>query len=244
MAIYVTGDTHGYQERFFDENGQVVPAVAQLTGEDVLLVAGDFGYLFTGGPKEVEFLDRLETLPFTIAFVDGNHENFPLIFRFPEAEWQGGRVHQIRKNIFHLMRGEIFNIQGKSIFVMGGAASVDKYIRQEGLSWWYQEIPTEAEYANASRNLQEKGSTVQYIVTHTAPTYIIQAMGMQPGYRIPDAELCGFLEWVAKDSPAKDYRQWLFGHWHLDRDQLTQGQRNNLDSQRFRPVNFDMVKLS
>jgi predicted phosphodiesterase len=243
MAIYVTGDTHGYQDRFFDEDRNVVPAVKKLTGADVLIVAGDFGYLFTGGPKELEFLDKLETLPFTLAFVDGNHENFPLIYSFPETAWCGGRVHQIRQNIFHLMRGEIFDIQGKTIFVMGGAASVDKYMRQEGLSWWYQELPTEAEYQNASRNLAERGEQVQYIITHTAPTYIIQAMGYKPSIFAQDGQLCGFLEWVAKDSPAKNYHQWLFGHWHTDMESLSDVHRKNLESQRFRSLNFDMAEL-
>jgi hypothetical protein len=68
-------------------------------------------------------------------------------------------------------------------------------------------------------------------------------MGMRQSYRIPDAELCGFLEWVAKDSQAQGYCRWFFGHWHMDRDDLTEGQRKNLDSQRFCPLNFDMVQL-
>lgn len=243
MAIYVTGDTHGYQNRFFDTNNKIAPAMEGLTGEDILIVAGDFGYLFTGDHKEMEFLDKLETLPFIITFIDGNHENFPLIYDFPVVIWNGGRTHQIRRNIYHLMRGEIFELQGNTIFVMGGAASVDKHMRQEGLSWWPQELPTDSEYENATRNLSQRGDQVHYIITHTAPTYIIQAMGYNQSIFAQDAQLCGFFEWIAKDSPAKNYRLWLFGHWHMDANQLFELHRKNLESQRFRPVNFDMIKL-
>jgi hypothetical protein len=51
------------------------------------------------------------------------------------------------------------------------------------------------------------------------------------------------LEWVAKDSPAKNYHQWLFGHWHTDMESLSDVHRKNLESQRFCSLNFDMAEL-
>jgi hypothetical protein len=68
-------------------------------------------------------------------------------------------------------------------------------------------------------------------------------LGFKPSIFAQDGQLCGFLEWVAKDSPAKNYRQWLFGHWHTDMDSLSDVHRKNLESQRFRALNFDMVEL-
>lgn len=58
-------------------------------------------------------------------FVDGNHENFDKLYQYPEKDWHGGRVHEIRPNVLHLMRGHVFDIQGHSFFCMGGAMSHD-----------------------------------------------------------------------------------------------------------------------
>jgi predicted phosphodiesterase len=88
---------------------------------DYLIVCGDFGYIFLNDDREKAFLDYLETKPYTICFVDGNHENFPVIYSYPKELWHGGYIHRIRKNILHLMRGQVFEIEGKKIFTFGGA---------------------------------------------------------------------------------------------------------------------------
>ena len=217
--------------------------MARLTSDDTLAFAGDFGYLFFRNSDTDRFLDRLEQLPFDIIFVDGIHENFPLIYQFPVEEWCGGKVHRIRRNIFHLMRGEIFTIQGHTFFVFGGASSIDCKLRKPGKNWWPEEIPNREEYRNAIENLNRRGAEVEYVLTHTAPTYIIQAMGYNTSPQSADAKLCGFLEWVAKDSPARNYRRWFFGHWHRDMNKLMAVRRKNLVSKRFRPLMFDTVDI-
>ena len=39
----------------------------------------------------------------------------------PVAEWHGGKVHRIRPHVLHLMRGQIFELEGCRFFTMGGA---------------------------------------------------------------------------------------------------------------------------
>ena len=39
------------------------------------------------------------------------------------AEWHGGKVHRIRPHVLHLMRGQIFELEGFRFFTMGGAKS-------------------------------------------------------------------------------------------------------------------------
>ena len=136
--IYITGDTHGDQLRFIEGN---MPSESEWTSEDFLIICGDFGFVFSDSKIENQFLDYLENKPYTICFCDGNHENFPRIYRYPEQSWHGGRIHRIRDNIIHLMRGYVFTIDGKTIFTMGGAYSIDKYMRKEGYSWWKEELP-------------------------------------------------------------------------------------------------------
>jgi hypothetical protein len=208
FMIYITGDTHGIPERFeqLKQYGE-----AAWTGNDTLIICGDFGYLMRNTPAELQFLDELEKKPYTICFCDGNHENFPAIFAYPCEDWNGGKIHRIRKNIIHLMRGQIFTIEEKTFFVMGGAYSLDRASRTEGLTWWKEELPTDAEYKEASANLGRYHNRVDYVITHTAPTRIIYWMRKAPDPH--DAPLTGFLEWVMYEVA---YRQWFFGHWHLD----------------------------
>lgn len=208
--IYITGDTHGEQARFY--NSDLIPNT-KLSEGDYLIVLGDFGYIFRNDEREKLFLDSLELLPYTILFIDGNHENFPAIYSYPVVEWHEGKVHKIRENVLHLMRGEIFEIEGKTFFTMGGAYSIDRYMRAEGISWWAEELPSDAEYKNAARNLEAHNFKVDYILTHTLPREMILRYGKYPDFH--DGELTGFLEWVMCET---EFKHWYCGHWHDDVD--------------------------
>ena len=208
--IYITGDTHGEQGRFRDF---LVHGEMHWTENDTLIVCGDFGYLFRDNAMERIFLNELAKKPYTICFCDGNHENFPAIYAYPEKEWHGGKVHEIRPNILHLMRGQIFTIEEHTFFAMGGAYSRDKAMRTAGVSWWKEELPTDAEYKEAAANLKAHDFKVDYIVSHTAPTEIIRRMAWTPDPH--DGELTGFLEWVMYET---DFKKWFFGHLHRDEE--------------------------
>lgn len=210
--IYVTGDTHGDRNRF------CIKGVDKLSQEDSLIVCGDFGYIFRGDRKEKEYLDYLAELPFQILFVDGNHENFDLIYSYPVDIWCGGKVHVIRKNnlgipkVIHLMRGQVFVIQGKRIFTFGGGYSIDRYIRTEGYSWWSQEMPTDQEMQEAIDNLNRNHYSVDYIITHTAPE---DTMSLFHPFHDEEKPLNNFLEWIRESTR---YEHWYFGHLHRDED--------------------------
>ena len=205
--IRVTGDTHGDPVRFIENN----MGDNEWSNDDYLIVCGDFGFIFCNNEAENEFLDYLETKPYTICFCDGNHENFPAIYSYPEEEWNGGYVHRIRKNVLHLMRGQVFKIDGKKVFSMGGAYSIDRYVRKLNFSYWEEEIPNNQEYHEATQNLRENNDAVDIIISHTAPREIIRRMGKYPDAH--DMELTGFLEWIMYQIK---YQHWYFGHWHLD----------------------------
>ena len=206
--IYITGDTHGDQIRFIENN----MLDSAWTERDTLIVCGDFGYVFLNNPLEDTFLDFLARKPYTICFCDGNHENFPAIFSYPKEEWKGGYVHKIRDNVLHLMRGQVFEIEGKKVFTMGGAYSIDRDIRTLGRSYWTEEIPTKEEYEEARKNLSLHSNQVDLIISHTAPTTAIKLMGYSPDPH--DQELTDFLDWV---NMSVFFERWYFGHWHLDK---------------------------
>lgn len=208
--LYFTGDTHGEKERFCEEKMQ---GESTWTKEDVVFVCGDFGYIMYDDKTEQAYLDELATKPYTICFCDGNHENFTALNSYPVEIWNGGKVHKIRPNIIHLMRGQIFNIQGKKIFSMGGAYSIDKATKQYQGIHWAEELPSDLEYREAIENLKRANFQVDYIISHTAPQRIIRYMGKIPDAH--DAQLTGFLEWVMCETK---FKKWYFGHWHLERE--------------------------
>lgn len=137
FKIYITGDTHGNQYKWVE---QIEPV---LSPADIILVCGDFGVGFWDGRywSEETFYDFLSEQKYIVLFIDGNHGNFDKMNSYPVETWSGGKVHKIRNNVIHLMRGEVYCIKGGTIFVMGGGYSIDKYRRTEGVSWWSQEMP-------------------------------------------------------------------------------------------------------
>ena len=179
---------------------------------DTLLVTGDFGYLYRNDAYERRILREMEELPFTVCFCDGNHENFPALYEYPVEEFCGGRIHRLGRNICHLMRGQVFTMEGKRLFTMGGAYSVDRYMLREGLTFWREELPSGEEYREAANNLDTAGFAVDYILTHTAPRRVIGWLGHRSD--VHGQELEGFLDWVMAEVR---YERWFFGHWHEDR---------------------------
>ena len=151
---------------------------------------------------------------------------------YPVAEWHGGKVHRVRPHVLHLMRGQIFELDGYRFFTMGGAKSHDiedgilepdapdferrlmmlqrkpgaRY-RINHISWWAQELPSDEEYDEARQSLNAVGWQVDYIITHCAPTSIALM-----GSRHNEADrLTDFLQEVRERAK---YHYWLFGHYH------------------------------
>ena len=202
--IYVTGDTHGNFRRFQPE---YFPEQAGVTKNDVVIITGDCGGVWFGDSRDDETLDWLERLPFTLAFVCGNHENYDALERYPVAEWHGGKVHRVRPHVLHLMRGQVFELESYRFFTMGGAKSHDTNHRINHISWWRQELPSDEEYSEALQNLERYNWQVDYIITHCAPTSIALM-----GSRHNEADrLTDFLQEVRERAK---YYYWLFGHYH------------------------------
>lgn len=197
MAIFITGDTHGYFTRFKKE---IFYEQSELTKKDYVIICGDFGGVWDGSANEQYWLNWLEQKPFTTLFVSGNHENFDLLTKYPAENWRGGKARRVRPSVIHLMRGQIYNLQGKTFFTMGGARSHDisggilepddpqfkkkrrELDRREALyrinrrSWWKEETPSEEEYQIARENLSKVDWTVDYIVSHCCPTSVQDAL--------------------------------------------------------------------
>ena len=225
--IYITGDTHGEFNKLSYKN---FTEGKNLTKNDYVIICGDFGLLFNYenigninpntpndpyyNEKELYWYNWLCTRPFTVLFVDGNHENFNRLNTYPIIEWNEGKIHKISDNIFHLMRGEVYTINGKKFFTFGGARSIDrgeavgKEERDINKTWWKEELPNQIEIDNAVKNLEKHNNKVDYIITHAMPNNML----MRKGYNEFDI-LTSFL-WNIYDTT--EFSEWYCGHYHVD----------------------------
>ena len=91
-----------------------------MTKDDIVIVCGDFG-IWHDTEEERYNLNLLNNRSFTTVFVDGNHENYDRLCsdEFPIVDFHGGKAHQIRSHIYHLMRGYVFNFDGKKFWCFG-----------------------------------------------------------------------------------------------------------------------------
>lgn len=202
--VYVTGDTHGDFSRFQH------PALRRANEEDVLIVCGDFGFFWDDSKAEQKLRRKITDLKYTVAFVDGCHENYDLLESFPTAEWNGGTARVIAPNLVHLMRGQIYTICGKSFFTFGGGHSQDFEYRTAE-NWWEREQPTYQEIVEGAKRLEEHGNTVDYIITHEPPASLKDCLRIDTRQRL---EIHAFFEDLTQIC---DFHQWYFGKCHLNR---------------------------
>lgn len=211
--IWLCGDTHGdvdfYKVKDFFEG--LIICGEKVTKEDYLIILGDVAVCWDGGSSDDYVQELLQNLPCTVLWLDGNHENFDVIEQYPVSEWNGGKVQYITDDIIHLMRGQVFEIEGKSFFVFGGGNSIDKIYRQRGISWWPEEMPSYGEYEEGLSNLERVGNRVDYILSHTCPGYVAQELttDLIPG----EEELQQYFDDISQNV---DYDMWYFAHWHMD----------------------------
>ncbi len=216
--IYLTGDIHGQLSvrRLGRDN---FPEGRSLTRGDFVIILGDFGLVWDGSDSDEWWLDWLEACPWTTLFIDGNHENHPLLATYPTRGFHGGMVHEVRPHVLHLMRGWVFDlptVEGtQSFLAMGGAASHDREFRTEGVSWWPEEIPGDAEREACEASLEQCGWHVDHVLTHDAPSDMVPKLGMLSGRRFRADE---YERWLNSIAYRTEFGNWWMGHYHIDAD--------------------------
>jgi hypothetical protein len=212
MSVYATADTHGDMSRFSYSNWAIS---RDLTKDDTVIVAGDFGLIWSNDPSDAPeryWKNFLIQKPWVTAFVDGNHENHPRLAALPQKEMFGGTVGVVADNIVHLRRGEIYEIDHKKFFIFGGAASTDKCNRKIGVSWWPEELPSSAEIEYALNNLEKHQYAVDYIIAHTCPQDIAERLMQKFGRYSYDLDPTRkFLQHVCS---TVTFNEFYCGHWH------------------------------
>lgn len=239
MGVYITGDIHGDPSRFSVNSFYEQKTFTGNKEDNIIIVCGDFGLVWNANgedPTERYWLNWLEQKNFTVCFVDGNHECFDRLYQYQVEEWNGGKVHKIRDNVIHLMRGQVFDIEGKKFFTFGGASSHDikdgileiddpdfseqrkklnknpySLYRINHISWWKEELPSDEEMIEGARNLEKHDWKVDYIITHSPSASVISLLGQ--GLYEQDV-LTRYLEYIRCKT---EYKRMFSGHMHVNK---------------------------
>ncbi len=199
---------------------KVNPILEGATKKDYLIVCGDFGGVWAGdnvrqrGKRDLDVLREMsETCPCTILFVDGNHENFDLLHKYPKTTLLGGNVSEIYNDIFWLHRAEVFKIGASKIFTLGGGTSHDVEYRIPGVSWWQDEELNREEIDKAISVLEDNDWKVDYIITHAGPSTARYILYGQNCVYYPEGH-SSVLEEIYRRA---EFKHWYMGHYHEDR---------------------------
>lgn len=208
--IYITGDTHGDMTRFASKT------MKKLKKNDTLIICGDFGFIWDGSKAEQARIKALAKKKFNILFVEGVHENFEELQKYEIEKWQGGKTRKICDNIRQLMRGQVFEIEGKKIFSFGGGRSDDNdsYLNPSDKASeirWQTEIPTDSELNEGLDNLAANNNRVDYIVSYEPPAKISEFLNLG---KIDRNHVNTYLEQIREQV---DFKRWFFGRHHLNK---------------------------
>ena len=220
--IYVCGDTHC----MLDFGKMVHKDAMKLGKSDLVIILGDFGGFWEYcSYSNIEKM--LGKVPYQLAFISGNHENYDLLNKIHINEFNVG-VERIGENeLWYFPRGNVYEIADRKLFMFGGGQSIDKQNRTEHISWWKDELASPAIEEKGLVELAKHNNTVDYILAHTCPTHVAQDIlydtalnrgwrGRRSGYDKSDKKndpTCKYLDFIVKENEFKEFH---FGHFHRD----------------------------
>lgn len=180
MKVLLVGDTHG-DAKFISS----INRLAKVQGVRCIIQLGDFGYDFS--PNVLAsiraWLDGDERRKWY--WLDGNHDQHDYI----RTEIRKGKhpkkpVKHFHERMFYCPRGSTLKIGQKNVLFLGGAVSIDKARRQQGVNWWPQEHLSTADVHRAIDN----GQRADVLLSHDAPpTGELKNWLKEQGYKIDRA---------------------------------------------------------
>jgi hypothetical protein len=155
-VIIAIGDVHGHYDRL---RALIARLLARYGPHLTILQVGDLGWW----PDDVLRKERKHFVApgFPVRWVPGNHEHWGLL-----GDHDGPTELEpiSRPELIYLPKGTVLTLEGLSIGFLGGADSIDKGRRIEGLEWFREEAVT---YRDILRFADVP--SVDLLVTHTPP---------------------------------------------------------------------------
>lgn len=211
--IFLTGDMHG-EIINPDKSDRFKKYLKEFDKNSIIIVLGDFGFK----PSKIDIDCKLnyitKDLGIKILFVDGNHEFFNEINKLPEIDMFEGKVGVFGNNIFHLKRGEVYNINNQKFMSIGGATSIDS--RTLGHDWFLEENLSNKDKDKIIFNL--KNNHPDIILSHTCPSFINKRF-MNFGKKYYNDSTANFMDSIMNwHIDYKKLKEWHFAHFHEDKD--------------------------
>ena len=227
--LYFHGDIHGDPLYAFSYKNH--PEMRRLGAQDMMIVLGDCGVPWNKETikEDLYKLDWLNSRPYQVVLITGNHDNYDFIEAMPQIEFCGGIARKaIYKgktfnNIVYIDKPTVMNLQGKICLIIPGANSHDindgiidgnnpdwrklyrkaifrgKQVRVSHISWWPQE---KVQVDLVQKILDNSLEKVDLILSHEAPA-------CQSRFYPTEEEL-----YLDKISQQLEYTMWLHGHLH------------------------------
>ena len=226
----VTGDTHG----------QVMTRLMNIGTTDyppektALIILGDVGINFYLNKTDLKNKKIINNQGFTLYCVRGNHEERPENLGYIE-HWYDESVKGYVMyepdfpNIRYFEDGNAYEIGGKSVLVIGGAYSVDKwyrlhragvtskmdkdYLNPRKTGWFPDEQLLDWEMTTIEK--EHFGKHYDVILTHTCPISWEPTDLFLPG--LDQSGIDKTMElWLDEVRQNVNWNVWLFGHYHGD----------------------------
>ncbi len=207
--VYITGDTHRDFRRLYS-----IPK----NKDDMLMVLGDAGINYLLNDEDERYKKYLNNFKIKLFCVRGNHEERPEnINTYEEVDMFGGKVFVEKDypNLIFAKDGEIYDIDGKKVLVIGGAYSVDKEYRLlYGAKWFKDEQLNKDEMDKIFDKV--KGKHFDAVLTHTCPLKYepIEVFMAGLDQSKVDKSTEKFLD---KIEEVIDYDKWYCGHYHTEK---------------------------
>lgn len=214
--IHFTGDVHRKVNELLRKlDYKQIPH----TPDQIVVLLGDVGVNYVGDISDYVEKQKLQNSGRTYFCIHGNHEMRPeSIETYEEQEWNGGTVYVEKDypNLIFAKDGEVYDLEGTKILVLGGAYSVDKYYRQMmGYRWFADEqIPKKrrAEILSYVKQLKK----VDLVLSHTCPEQWQPTDLFLDGLDQSTVDK-SMEEWLSEVEKNLTYKHWLFAHFHANR---------------------------
>lgn len=214
--VYLTGDTHGRFDRIlsFCRQRKVEP-------ENTFIILGDVGLNYYGDFRDRKSKALLADISITFFCIHGNHEMRPSeALGYEQSEYHGGKVwvQPAYPNILFAVDGQIYDFNGNSCIVIGGAYSVDKHYRlANGGNWFPDEQPSGEIKANVERTLAARNWKIDIVLSHTAPLKYEPTEVFLPLIDQSSVDK-STEEWLGEIENKLDYERWYCGHYHTEKE--------------------------